>query len=219
MASTLNPAVSTTQKSERITLTASGPSIVQTWLVPSASVATFEASYPLGLAHGTYTTATIQSRDKDHIDGEDGTTALYKYTLNFQVASSSGILGVKPPGTVQVGGSSNAVDIPIERHPSYVTAWADTKRGVDSYISPQPTWRHSETFDSAFYSFTESALIDGVGKIANVATLAAANLTGASSGKWLMVDKSIQDQGAVVEVTRVWQYAANGWDTDIYENE
>lgn len=223
MSMTLNPSgISATLKNQRLSATATGVTVSETWLVPSSGVAAFELAYAIDTAHGTYSSAYLQSRNKDPIDGEAGSTAAYLYQLTYNPKPWSvrgGFAGTA--GDEVLEGSANALDAPINVHPtlSDVQKAAKSAAGKESYLSPQPVWQHTKYFDRNTFTPTESELVTGVGKIANAGTLSAAGLQNASSGKWLMTERRIRYGGDVVEIIRIWQYAENGWDTDIYEAE
>jgi len=220
MSASLNPALSVySQRSESIEATGTGINIASTYIVPAAQVATFESTFPLNSAHPTYTSSFLTRRKKDPWGGDDGVTALFLYSLQYGVPSAAGTLGVKPAGTEQKSSDSNLVDVPIMLHPAYLATWAQTKPGVETYLLSQPTYTHVETIDRASFDFTEDSIAGQAGRIAKDSTLSAAGLNAATSDGWLLIRRSVLDQGDVVEITRVWQYAENGWDTDIYATE
>ena len=221
MAATLNPSISATLKTQRLSAGAAGTSVSEVWIVPSGGVTAFEALWPIGQAHGTITTATLITRNRESIDGDSGSTVAYKYDLAFSPTTGAMNGGWGSPGEEVVEGSSNATDIPIEKHPTLtdVQKAALLATGVDSYLSPQPVFIHREYDSASTFDFSEAELIADVGKIADTGTLAAAGLNDPSSGKWLLVDRAIRYNGDTVEISRTWQYAANGWDTNIYLTE
>lgn len=221
MAANLNPSLSAYhKKSEKIRAGASGISAQVVYIVPSAQQSAFETAFPINADHPTYSAAKLIDREFEQYGGDDGVDILFTYRLTYGVPNSSGTLGVRPEGSEYRRGSSNAVDVPIRLHPDYITgSFADNKPGVESYLSPQPTYSHTEVVNASFFDFTQEGIIKNVGKIAVTATLADAGLSSADAGKWFLMSRDIVENGDVVEITRTWQYAENGWDTDIYESE
>lgn len=154
----------------------------------------------IGDAHSTFS----NSRVSDVTYVRD--TALAIITVTYRPFGSTVI---KENGSVIQTADSNAMDIPIERHPSYSASWATSKAGVESYLEPQPVY--VRTSYTGTFGFSESTLIADVGK-RNSPT----GLTGATADKWLKTGISVRQIGDQYEITETWQYAANGWDTDIY---
>lgn len=218
MTASLNPSLgSYHKKSEKVRASSSGVSAQVIYIVPSAQTSAFESAFAINSAHPVYSSSKLLDREMEQYGGDDGADVLYTYRLTYGVPTASGTLGVRPAGSENRRGSANAVDVPITQHPSYVATWADTKPGVDSYLSPQPTYTHTEIFDSAFFVFDESEIIKNVGKRAAMSHLNDAGLDNVdSANNWLLISRDVVENGNVVEVTRTWQYAENGWDTDIY---
>lgn len=213
MPTTSNPVLTAnTLQTMSLSGSSAGTVVDEIWLVPYANAATFEASYPIGVAHGTITTANLAKIDRRPIDGDGGSTVIYRYSLNFapktfRRTGDTGAVGDETRST-----DSNVVDISIDKHPNYTPAWATSKPNIDTYSSPQPTFEHEETFEKASFVLSEDVIKDNVGK------RSAPPLDDTpSAGKWLMTGKRIRQNGNVIVVTRTWQYAENGWDADIYE--
>jgi hypothetical protein len=111
----------------------------------------------------------------------------------------------------QLRSSTNMVQIPIEQHPSYDPGWAESKKGVQGYMNPQPTVTRTLRYDLAGFSWTQANIIGAAGK-----RQAPPFVSGAAATHWLFMSRDIQYDGSRIEVTDTWQYASNGWDTDIY---
>jgi hypothetical protein len=222
MAATLNPVITNaTLKNQKVSAGVNGKTVNEVWVVPSGNSAAFELANDIGDAHGTITTAKLQTRNREPIDGDSGSTVAYKYELTYAPNNTSLSGGWSGVGEEIKEGASNATDIPIEKHPilsdeGKAAARAD---GVDSYIAPQPTFTHRKYEDAGTFVFKESDLVEGVGRIADTGTISAAGLDSPSAGKWLLMDRSIRYNGDTVEISRTWQYAENGWDTSIYLDE
>lgn len=111
--------------------------------------------------------------------------------------------------------SANAIEIPIEQHPDYSPSWASSKAGVTSYLSPQPTV--TRTVRRTNFVYSESNVVYNVGK-----RVAPPNISGATVANWLKTARDCGDVGVsatgqrITEITDSYQYAENGWDTDIY---
>jgi hypothetical protein len=128
-----------------------------------------------------------------------------------------------PAGTITYEADANAIEIPIQQHPSYSpgTSYRDAdgvfhaflganeKIGVEAYLLPQPTFTRTEVLSS--FTFSEANIISGVGTI-NAPT----GMTSPTAGKWLKTRLSVRKSGSVVEKSESWQYASGGWDADIY---
>ena len=109
---------------------------------------------------------------------------------------------------------SNTVEIPIEQHPNYDAdpddGWAVTKPGITTYLDPQPTRRDVN------FQTTLDTDVDDVGKRGQ----------NGFSTYWLFTRMSCRkvgvtrlNGGAIYEVyerVREYQFARNGWDSDIY---
>jgi len=116
-------------------------------------------------------------------------------------------------GTVVQEIDANAIDIPIAKAPALTSHEVDQniKNGVEAYLSPQPIYRRTETINA--FTFSETNAVDDVGKIDNTPE----GLTSPSAGKWLKVGFVVRSTGDNFEKVETWQYAENGWDTDIYD--
>lgn len=124
-----------------------------------------------------------------------------------------------PDGDPVIEGDSNAIEIPIEQHPSYSGSWTD-KEGIDSYLSPQPTatftWYVEATPDAIC---TEAVRVKNVGKRVKPAGVKDPST---SPYKWLKTGRRIRGVGVrpngskIWEVSESYQYASDGWDTDLY---
>lgn len=232
MSETLTPTLSaSTQQSERVVLTNKGRAITQVWIVPAADVTTFETDNAIGLRHPSFK-SYISDRTKEPYSS-DGSAALFKYTVVFTPLFWQGVLGgagSNPDGALTeasdaqeyrvLRGDSNMVDVPIKLHPDWAgnaAAWAVSKADVEIYKSPQPTFTSSLVEPLVDTDINQSELIEGVGKIWSPAALSVHGLTGASDNKWLCVNISIVNGENNTEKTYTWQYASNGWDTDLYE--
>lgn len=229
MSETLSPSLSaSTQQSERIVLTNKGYAITQVWIVPAGDVATFEVDNAIGLRHPSYKTY-ISDRTKEPYSS-DGSAALFKYTVAFTPLFWQGVLGgagSNPDNALTeasdaqeyqvIRGDSNMVDVPIELHPDYDVAWATSKPNVDTYKSAQPVFTSTLIEIITDPDINEAELKEGLGKVWTPAALSVRGLTGATAGKWLCTSLVIVNGEKNREKTYTWQYAENGWDSDIYE--
>jgi len=132
--------------------------------------------------------------------------------------------GTPPPaGTVWFEADANPIEIPIEQHPNYGISESEKyedgryiplingtpKRGVESYLVPQPTFTRYEILNS--FTFSEANIVSAVGT-RNAPT----GMTFPTGNKWLKTRLSVRQSGSVYEKAETWQYASAGWDTDIY---
>lgn len=134
------------------------------------------------------------------------------------VPASASRRGSPPVGTVNRSSGGTAQEIPIRLHPlcsnpenpdepPIINGVA--KPGVESYLVPGVIYTRSEVLNSAIW--TEANLISGLGALS-----APTGITGASANKWLKVARDVSETGDGTTITDTWQYAPDGWDTDIY---
>ena len=147
----------------------------------------------------------------------------------------AGNVATPPVGTVLYEADANAVERPIEQHPSFsagasiydvngvLTTGASTtgtlvtpyvgglKYGVTSYLVPAPTFTRTEILSS--FTFSEANIVAAVGT-RNAPT----GMTSPTANKWLKTRLSIRKTGKVIEKSETWQSSEPGktWDTDIY---
>jgi len=144
-----------------------------------------------------------------------------RITAIYGAESTLGSVSSNPTadGDPVAEGDSNAMEIPLVQHPSYSGSWTG-KEGVNSYLSPQPTaqftWYKEATSDEVL---TEAVRVKNVGKRvrpAGVKTPTVAPYT------WLKTGRRVRGVGVrpngqtIWEITESYQYASQGWDTDIY---
>lgn len=132
--------------------------------------------------------------------------------LQYRLATWQAGGGVTtPPADTEIkSADGNAIEIPIEQNPNYDTGWATSKAGVTSYLSPQPVYTYEKVYASFVWS--EANIIGTVGT-----RQAPTGMTSPTANKWLHAGRQIVEQGESVIVRDTYQYAANGWDTDIYD--
>jgi hypothetical protein len=131
---------------------------------------------------------------------------------------------VTPPvGTIWFEADANPIEIPIEQHPNYSSSESqkyedgryiplingNAKKGVESYLVPQPTFTRYEILNS--FTFSETNIISAVGT-RNAPT----GMTSPTGNKWLKMRLSVRQTGNIYEKSETWQYASAGWDQDIY---
>jgi len=129
-----------------------------------------------------------------------------------------------PVGTITREADSNAIDIPIGQHPNASPGnnYDEENKigkgdweGIESYIDPQPQYIRKEVLDS--FTFSEANIIHNVGKIHTGAQMNTAGMSAATDGKWLKMSLRIGESGDNYDKSEMWQYAENGWRTDIYD--
>jgi hypothetical protein len=107
---------------------------------------------------------------------------------------------------------SNLISLPIEQHPNYEESWKDSKPGVQDYLDPQPVQRKTD------YRTSMDDDISGVGRTGQ----------GGLSKNWLYTGMVCRKIGiarnpttgyryTVYQRVKTYQYASNGWDSDIYD--
>lgn len=148
----------------------------------------------------------------------DGIVAIITAEYSTPAVQEPTAKNADPDADPVIDGDSNALEIPIEQHPSYSATWATTKAGVDSYLSPQPTatftWYKEATPDTVL---TEAVRVKNVGKPVNPA-----GVKTPTSRKWLKVGRRIRGVGSkengnkLWEITESYQYGDNALDSDIY---
>jgi hypothetical protein len=135
--------------------------------------------------------------------------ATLKYAApNARTSSDS----APPIGSVSYRSASTTLSIPIEQHPDYDEAWAESKKGVESYMVPSVVFTRTRTLDPGNFSLTQSQLIGGVGTLADPPDVSGIG----TANRWLQVGKDVQIDPDRVVVSDSYHYAGNGWDTDIY---
>ena len=184
------------------TYDASGLGVTETWLCKMTS-----GVWAIGDAHPTYTQLYLAEFSID--ENPPNRTIILQWRERTFLGGSGNRRSIL--GTEIQSADSNAIEIPIEQHPSYVSAWVTSKAGVTSFVSPQPTYRYEKSHAAANVTFDEATIISTVGK-----RVAPTEMTSPTADKWLHVGRSISEQGDSVIISDVYQYAANGWDTDIY---
>lgn len=191
-------------KKRVITYDASGLGVTETWLCNTTS-----GSWNIGDLHETYTSPQLYLSEFSIEESPPNRIII----LQWRTRTFLGSGGNRRPisGTELQSSDSNNIEIPIEQHPYYVAAWATSKAGVKSFISPQPIYRYEKSYAAGSVTFNEGTIISTVGK-----RVAPTGMTSPTAGKWLHVGRSISEQGDSVIIADVYQYAANGWDTDIY---
>jgi hypothetical protein len=181
---------------------ASGLGIIEVWICSMSS-----GSWAIGDAHPDFATLKLVSFDVE--EDPPNRTITLEYRRETFIGGS---LARRPiTGTVVHSSDSNVMEIPIEQHPDYSVTWEALKPGVTSFISPQPTYRYEKSYAAGSVTFNEGTIISTVGK-----RVAPTGMTSPTTDKWLHVGRSISEQGDSVLIADVYQYAANGWDTDIY---
>jgi len=185
----------------------SGLSITETWLCASGS-----ATWLIGDQHPTSTTLYLSEFETEECPPKDIVTLVYRKK------TWSGGMGrvVAIKDTITLSADANAMEIPIEQHKDPVTGlsdysetWETLKAGVTSFISPQPVYTHEKIYDT--FTWSQDDIISTVGQIATPP-----GMTSPTVNRWLHVGRSISEQGDSVVVRDTYQYANNGWDTDIY---
>lgn len=119
---------------------------------------------------------------------------------------------IGPVGTEEQEADANPlitpVDIVAPDSPGVEAIKAD---GLDGKLEPQPVYRYRKVKGS--FTWSEENIVSGVGKIDN----APAEMDTPTAGKWLMNEHSVTETGGVVQEEWGWQFADNGWNTNLYE--
>lgn len=143
-------------------------------------------------------------------------------TMKYQ--NSGGFEAVGRPGTVIRNSDGAAQSVPIETHPDYNKETSDLnevptldtgsgyaeKPGVQTYMIPSIVY--SRTIVDSTFTFSESNLVDKVGTRDSPT-----GMTSPGIDKWLKTGISVQENDDGATITETWLYAAQGWDTDIYD--
>lgn len=193
------------------TNTSTAGSVVVTYEMP--------ASHTFSIP-GTSGGFPLRSSNEDISGGKKTITATYADPSS----SGGGASTPDPVGTVTRSGDGSAQEVPIETHPDYNKSQSEeegeptldtgsgyaVKTGVESYLVPAILYTRTEVVSGATWS--ESNLVSGVGSLSSPT-----GITGATSDKWLKVGRTISESGDDTIITDTWQYAPDGWDTDIYD--
>lgn len=208
--------------SPKILKTPSGERVTVTYdvMIDSAEAALAAASLTFGESYGApYTDSRLREIEiaKDPNSPTNAIVSVFYYPDPWTSRVPERIPAV---GTITLEGDSNAIKIPIEQHAD----WSSTIRakrvpggaleGVTHYLSPQPVFRRGEILDA--FTWTESNLIVDVGKRFSGAQMATKGLAAATTDAWLKMVLRIRQVGDKFDKGESWQFAENGWNTDIY---
>lgn len=125
-------------------------------------------------------------------------------------------------GTVIQEIDGNAIEIPIAKNP-FVSPGAgilaQKEDGVEAYLSPQPIYRRTEILNSFSFDQDAGAGADSIFEVTSTVGVidnSPEGITNPETGKWLKVGYNARSVGDKYEKLETWQYASNGWDTNIY---
>jgi hypothetical protein len=170
--------------------------VVETWNGGENKLTEFFEAYPIGQAHGTYTDCDLQP-----------------YTPTIEKGKVLVELSYEVP-EISINNSFGGTTVPLEQSGNWSNSWVNPtdpnwKEGIEGFIKPQPTY--SYTYISAF-TWSQANLVENVGK-----RQAPTGLAGADANKWLLMNRSANEiDDTLTEITETWQFAENGWDTDLY---
>lgn len=127
-------------------------------------------------------------------------------------------------GTVIRSGDANPIEIPIGQHPNAnpgvnydpvqkigIGVW----EGIQSFLQPQPVYNRREILNS--FTWDEASLIANVSNRFSAVQMAAKGLASATDNKWLQMVFRITENGSKYDQEESFQYAKEGWRTDIYD--
>lgn len=193
--------------SPKVTRTESGDTVERVFNLRRNRVKEVTDALTFGTADGEYTNAVLTSIQAAPIGALKS-----EVTLRYEPAQGTAE-AIPPVGTVVQEIDANPIDIPIGALGLSEDIVADKKfEGIEGVLSPQPIYRRTEILSS--FTFSETNAINNVGKIDNTPE----GLTSPTSGKWLKVGFVVRSVGSKFEKSESWQYAENGWDTDIYSS-
>ena len=178
-----------------------------------------EKAPSIGNAHPTYPEAKLYSRDAEqHESGY-----LCDVTLKYKAPTKEA--GTPEPGAVlpidEYTESSNAVEVPIEAHPSFATFATEENGAIfDPPIPPLAQGKFSGwTADSHFagyMSYVVGSVTESITKYYWGRPASVSDSVGDRSGKWLTVSGSISRRGIYWSRTLNREYRAVGWNSTIY---
>ena len=189
--------------------------VVETWNGGENKLTDFFEAYPIGQAHGTYTDCDLQPYTPTIEKGKVLVELSYEVP---EISINNTFGGTTPPppvGTDTRRADANPTEVPLEQSGNWSNSWVDPtdlnwKQGIEGFIKPQPTY--SYTYISAF-TWSQANLVENVGK-----RQAPTGLAGADANKWLLMNRSANEiDDTLTEITETWQFAENGWDTDLYD--
>jgi len=195
-------------KSPVVNRTDAGDVIERKGYIKKSRIKAYTDSLTFGTADGEFSNAVLTAVNSTPVSGDKA-----ELTLTYSPVNTT--YEVLPPvGTVIQEIDANAIDIPIAKNPNLTSQdiAQKKKKGVEAYIAPQPIYRRTEILSS--FTFKEANAIDDVGKIDN----SPKDLSTPTAGKWLKMGQTVRAVGDKFEQTETWQYASNGWDTDIYNS-
>jgi hypothetical protein len=188
--------------------------VVETWNGGENKLTEFFEAYPIGQAHGTYTDCDLQPYTPTIEKGKVLVELSYEVP---EISINNSFGGTTPPppvGTDARRADANPTEVPLEQSGNWSNSWVNPtdpnwKEGIEGFIKPQPTY--SYTYISAF-TWSQANLVENVGK-----RQAPTGLAGADANKWLLMNRSANEiDDTLTEITETWQFAENGWDTDLY---
>jgi hypothetical protein len=199
-------------KSPKVDRSEAGDIVTRTGSLKNSQVKAYLDALVFGTADSVYTSAVLTGAQADQITGD--TT---KITLTYSPVNAS--FEVLPPvGTVIQEVDANGIDIPLKKNPNATSVYIDAeiKKGVEAYLSPQPIYRRIEILGS--YAFDENGGLDSMEEVQSVGLIddTPEGIANPQATKWLKTGYVVRAVGDKFEKTETWQYAENGWDTDLY---
>jgi len=181
----------------------SGPRITEIYHCDKDNTAWIPA---FGTPHPVHTALVLVDWDID--EGKKFSTVILQYRLRTWQAGGGVTM---PPATTETkSADGNAIEINIKQNKNYSSSWEKSKPDVNSYVSPQPVYTYEKVYD--WFTWSESNIISTVGTRQDPP-----GLISPTADKWLHMGRAIVEQGKSIIVRDTYQYAANGWDTDIYD--
>lgn len=203
-----NPLTTPAERPESpvITRSEAGDIVSRTYSIKKSQVKTYTDGLSYGTADSEYSAAKLREMFVEGITGDTSLLRLVFKPNSFTYES------LPPTGTVIQEIDANPIEIPISQNGEASAAQQENLRlqGVEAFLDPQPIYRRIEILSS--FTFSEANAIDNVGKIDNTPE----GLTSPSAGKWLKTGLHVRQVGDKYEQTETWQYARNGWNTDLY---
>lgn len=165
-----------------------------------------------GLSFGTDADPIYGDAKLNAASVEANSPSIRTVTLRYE-EESFGIWIIGPEGTEEREADANAMLTPVEQAVTDSTQVEQVRaEGFDKVWEPQPVGRYRKVKGS--FAWTEDNIKSGVGQIDNAPTVIETG--GATPNKWLMTAHSVRQSGTNVQEEWEWQYAENGWNTDLY---
>lgn len=201
---------------ERSTL---GDKITHRYNLTYANAKTVTDALTYGTTDAVYTSAALREITIDK-DGPKNSIVTLVYVPD-EWTSADPPESLPPVGTITKEIDANPIMIPLGRLGLSSSLFDEGRMvgkgdllGVDGKLVPQPIYIRTEILSA--FTFSEANAIENVAKTFTTAQMATQGLSAATNLAWLKVGLRVRTVGDKFEKTERWQFAENGWSSDLY---